>query len=234
MTAPIRSLEAEFRRAGNSWLSYSGGLTVTAILFVIIGSTRSGLIQLKPESEADLLFHFLPPPEAETQKPIPLASQPEANFKFDFPDPVDAREEMPLDRLDVALNLAPMADADIFLSLESRFKPAKPNLVERFIIYNDDQVDEKPVRIYAMNVSPSHSLKKAGASLYVLYRVTDKGRTENIHILNADNEEATELARRIIASSRFRPAKKDGRAVNVWVQHEMRFSAEPWASPFSL
>ena len=147
---------------------------------------------------------------------------------------MEAEEEIPLELLNIELNVEPVAESDIFLSLEGNFRPAKPNIVQRLIIYNRDQVDEKPVRLYTQNYSASNELQSKGAFLLVLYRVTDKGRTENIHILDSNSEEATEIARKIIKSSRFRPAKKNGHTVNVWVEHEMIFKEDKLYSPFSI
>ena len=234
MEYPEITLEKDFRRHSNSWLSYAGALLVSGLLFFLIGSTRSGIDDYEQAAEAELLYHYLPPPRAETQKPLPLASRPGANFKFDLPDLEETTEQIPLDLLNINLNLNPVSETDIVLNLEGRFRPQKPNVVTRLIIYNRDEVDEKPVRIYAPSFTTSTRLRREGAFLIVLYRVSDAGRTNDIHILDTNNEEASEIAQRIIKGSRFRPAKMDGRAVNVWVQHDMVFEADTGYTPFSL
>ena len=136
--------------------------------------------------------------------------------------------------LEISFDLIPGSEADVILNLDRKMKPPKPNILRRMIIYERGEVDEKPVRTYAPSYTMSNDLVKSGARLFVLYRVTVKGRTQDIHILDSDNEEASQHARKIIEHSRFRPAYKEKRAVNVWVQHEMLFQEAPYLNPFEL
>ena len=228
-------LESIFKKMSRSWLTYGISLLLTLFLFLVIGSTRLGLHGVEDSAEADLLYYFPPPPPpVDLEKPLPLPSQPEATFKFDFPVEDETTEEIPLNPLTVTLSTAPNMETDFLIRLDRGLKPVKPNLLKRLVVYERDEVDVKPVRTYAPSVSLPTKLREYGANLIVLYRVTNNGDTEDIHILDTDSEEAINAAITIIEKSRFRPAYKNGEAVNVWVQHEMIFQDRSNISPFEL
>ena len=146
----------------------------------------------------------------------------------------EPEEKIVLDFLDISFGTGMKPSINIEFDLRAKLRAVKPHILDKLIVYERDQVDEKPVRIYAPSPSLDNDLRKEGAELVVLYRVRKDGKTEDILVLDSTNENANSYARRIIKGSRFRPARKNGVAVNVWVQHLMIFKEDDFVSPFSL
>ena len=231
--------DSEFRRMRHSWKSYAGSVLFTVLTFFLIASTRFGLNLVNPETETELMHYYLPPPPAAAKQPLSLVAKDRAAFDIQFPDEKEptekqAIEHLPLDFLNVSFGPEMESAINIDFDLRSKLRAVKPKVIDKLVVYERDQVDEKPVRLYAPSLSISPRLREEGAELLVLYRVTKKGRTEDIHVLDSTNAEVNEVAFNIISRSRFRPARKNGNPVNVWVQHEMIFNKEEHSSPFSL
>jgi len=228
-------IETRFEKISRSWSSYGLSLMLSVLIFFAIGSTHLGITGIVGSDDAELLFYFPPPPPPEEpQSPQPLPSQAEATFMFDFPLEKEESDEVQLEPLTVTYNAAPDLEADFLVRLDRGLKPAKPNIANRLVVYERDEVDQKPVRTYAPNLPLPSKIRDNGANLVVLYRVNNEGRTHDIHILDTDNPLALDVARKILEQSRFRPAMKDGVAVNVWVQHEMIFRDRSNDDPFSI
>ncbi len=235
----MNHFDREFYRMRHSWKGYVGSILFTVLTFILIASTRFGLNWVNPETETELMHYYLPPPPAATKQPLSLVSKDRAAFDIQFPDekePIEKQpiETLPLDFLNVSFGSEMDGAINIDFDLRSKLLAVRPDVIDRLVIYERDQVDEKPVRLYAPSLSLSSQLREEGAELLVLYRVTKKGRTEDIHVLDSTNEEVNSVAFTIISRSRFRPARKNGNPVNVWVQHEMIFKKEEHSSPFSL
>ena len=232
-------LDKEYNSISGSWRSYAGSLVLTGVLFFSIASTRFGLSLFDPDTEPELSQFFLPPPPSTTPKPLTLPSKSAESMDFKIPEEEDKAEEEPeekivLDFLDISFGTGMKPSINIEFDLRAKLRAVKPHILDKLIVYERDQVDEKPVRIYAPSPSLDNDLRKEGAELVVLYRVRKDGKTEDILVLDSTNENANSYARRIIKGSRFRPARKNGVAVNVWVQHLMIFKEDDFVSPFSL
>ncbi len=233
-------LDKEYHSISGSWKSYAGSLVLTGVLFFSIASTRFGLSLFDPETEPELSQFFLPPPPSTTPKPLTLPSKSAESIDFKIPEEEeDETEEEPeekihLDFLDISFGAGMKPSINIDFDLRAKLRAVKPQILDKLIVYERDQVDQKPVRIYAPSPSLDNDLRKDGAELVVLYRVKKDGKTEDILVLDSTNEKANSYARRIIKGSRFRPAQKNGVAVNVWVQHLMIFKEDDFVSPFSL
>ena len=233
-------LDREYGKLSGSWKSYLGSLGLTGLLFFAIASTRFAFDLFEPDEEPELSQYYLPPPPAPTPKPLTLPSRLAEAVDFrvldEEEDPADEEEEekIKLEFLDVTFAREEDTPFKIDFDLKAKLRAVKPTVSNRLIIYERDQVDEKPVRIFAPSISMDRELRRQGAELVVLYRVKQDGRTADILVLDSTNEEADEHARKIIKGSRFRPAQKDEEPVSVWVQHLMIFREDEHFSPFSL
>ena len=232
-------LDKEYRLINRSWKSYAGSLGLTGLLFFSIASTRFGFSLFDPDTEPELSQFYLPPPPSPTPKPLTLPSKSAESIDFKIPDEEeDKSEEEPeekivLDFLDISFGPGMKPSINVNFDLRAKLRAVKPHILDKLIVYERDQVDERPVRIYAPNPSLDQDLREEGAELVVLYRVKKDGKTEDILLLDSTNEKANPHARRIIKGSRFRPARKNGVAVNVWVQHRMIFKHDQDNSAFS-
>ena len=228
-------LERKFKDTSKSWRPYGISLMLTVALFFAIGSTHLGTRSAAEKNAADVLFYFPPPPPPRVSvEPQPLPTQAESSFSFDIPVEDEVVDEVQLDHLKISMNAAPDLESDFLVRLDRGLKPPKPNILNRLVVYEKNEVDEKPVRFYVPEIPHPPKLQSTSARLVVLYRVNENGRTSEIHILNSDNDLADEVAIKTIEGFRYRPAKKDGISVSVWVRHEMNFGIAKDYGPFSL
>ncbi len=231
--------DRESRLAPNIWKSYGGSALFTVVIFVLIVTAHLGLDVERLELETEEVHLYLPPPPplpAVTRQSHSIVSRTPAPSDLEFPEETDSLsvepiEHLPLNLLNVSLDseLEPVIYNDFDLRLKLQALNLHPT--DRLIIYGRDQVDEKPVRIYTPPFSKSLELLRDSApgtwdeeiELLVLYHITRKGRPEDIYILESSNSEANRQAVEIISLSRFRPARRNGKPVDVWVQHGMLF-----------
>lgn len=225
--------EESYRSCARDWKPYAGALAITGCLFLALATTRGNLDDHKAAREQVAVFNYIPPPaRAEEPPPLPLPARQEPNFKFDFSeDPIP--ELLPLQFVHVAIgpHLEPSIDARFALS--SDFAAQRPTIDTRRMVFDRRDVSSLPEPIHLPNVSLPFRLRRDGAELFVLYRVTTQGRTENIHILSSTNPDINSYAERYLQRVRFRPARRDGQPVDIWVQHALIYKQGP-SSPFSI
>jgi len=224
--------EQAYRNYKNSWKTTMLSLLITGVLFGTLSTTPIRFDREPKEDSPELTFYIPPPPETESENQVPLPADLEKNFQFEFTEPQTSME-LPLDFIDVPLG--PTLDPE--LSNNIKFKPdlqaKRPSANESFIVFERNQVDQDVEPIYIPPYNLPYHLRPEGGELFVLYRVTPKGRTENIHILTTSNPEINPYAVRLLERVRFRPAKKEGQPVGIWVQHILRFKKGS-SSPFQL
>lgn len=244
----MSQFDREMKAMRSSWKSYAGSMLLTFLIFFLIALAQLGLVLDRPETETALMDIYLPPlppapppppPPAVTRPARSLVSKNPATFDLQFPDEMDSVEKDPIEHLPLEflkLTFGSEMEPEIYIDfdLRSQLRAVKPNVMDRLIVYDRDQVDENPVRLHAPNYYISLELLEERAELLVLYRVTKKGRTEDIHVLESTNEEVNKFALKIISGSRFRPARKNGNPVNIWVQHEMILKKKRRTDPFGI
>lgn len=228
------SFDRQLRRSGNRWYVWMGAGMVTVLLFSLIAATSVIVERRKEPVQAKLKFVYVPPAPApaEVTVPPPVSSILEDSLAFD-PTEGGPLPEIPLDFLSVNLDPHVAADFGIVGDLRPQLQVDKPEMRERLVVFDRNEVDEKPVWLYGpMPRLPSgmnHSLTRA----LVLYSVSDEGKTDNIYVLESSDEKFIEPVLKAIKGWSFRPARKDGKVVNVWVQQYVEYDGR-FKSPFSL
>jgi TonB family protein len=248
------SLEIQLRRCTRSFTAWGGAAIATTVLFVGIAATsitseRMELPMLPPLSLAPAPGSSLP-----TERP-PAPRQLAANnladaFKFD-PTTTGKPPEIPLGQLDVSVFGGSMKFFDanaglgfdaqgsggislaITLGMQRTFEVQKPENPNRIIIFDRDQVDEIPVWLYGPQPRIPTQYDRIDWSVLVLYAVSERGKPENIYVLDSSDPALAVPVKEAIAEWRFRPARKGGRAVKIWVQQPVNYHAG-FKSPFSL
>ncbi len=61
----------------------------------------------------------------------------------------------------------------------------------------------------------------------IAYLINEKGRTEQVQVIAANDEQFGHAAVAAVKQWRFRPAKKDGKSVRVLVSHPIIFTLSP-------
>ncbi len=215
-----------------SWRTWLASLVITSALFGALSITRIGETEVSEPETPAFRFYIPPPPETETSNQVPLPSEMEPTFRFAVEESQPI-EDIPLDFIHVPLgpSLNPVASVD--LDLKSRLLADRPEVKAGITVYERGEVDRSVVPLYIPRSNLPYRLQGEGGEVYVLYRVTDRGRTENIHILSTTNPELNPYSERLIRRVRFRPAEKNGNPVSIWVQHALRFQKGS-SSPFTL
>lgn len=228
-------LETQLRRHIRSLPAWFGAACTSALLFVAMASTSIVSTPNVDRPERPLAFAYLPPPPPppmrEKNRP-PVATGMREAFKFD-PTTAGPPPTIPLEMLDINLDPAVNPGTAIEMDMARTFEVEKPEPVDHIVIFDRDQVDELPVWLYGPQPRIPSRFDKTDWKVSVLYVVTDKGRTENIFVLDSTNPELNAPVKEAIADWRFRPARKDGRVVRVWVQQPVTYIPEN-KSPFSL
>lgn len=145
-----------------------------------------------------------------------------------------APPDVPLDPLEIRLNPSVDPVVGIALDMQDRFEVQKPGDINVPFAFDIDQVDEVPVWTHGPSIPrlPNH-LRRVEADVLVLYQVTDRGRTENVYILDTPDPAFSEPTIEMIERWNFRPGRRDGEPVRIWVQQLLNFRPQS-TSPFSI
>lgn len=228
------SFDRQLRQSSWGWQAWSGALLITGVLFSLISSTSAILHREKDAPLPKLQFAYVPPPPApaSAEPPPPVSAILDDSLAFD-PTEHAPLPEIPLDFLSV--NIDPRVESDF--AIRGDYRPqldiAKPESKQPLVVFDHNQVDEKPVWLYGSMPRLPGALSRKNAEALVLYMVSDKGETSNIHILDSNFEEFNQPVADAIADWKFRPARIDGEIVRVWVQQYVRYDGAS-KSPFTL
>lgn len=248
------SIEIQLRRCTRSWLAWVGGAVVSAALFMGIAATSVTSDRIERPELPPLLLAPAPASTLPAERPIapqPLAASNLAEaFNFD-PTTSDDQPEIPLGRLDPGAfgGSLKFFDANaglgfdtggngtaglaLTLGLQHTFEIQKPSNPNRIVIFDRDQVDEIPVWIYGPQPRIPGKYDRTDWSVLVLYSISEKGKPENIYVLDSSDPALAAPVKEAIAEWRFRPARKGRKPVKIWVQQPVTYHAS-FKSPFSL
>jgi len=232
----MNSLESAYKQMLRSQKSFLGSAVVTALVFGSIVTTEFSIPKRAEESESSVPIYYMPPPAPTSydNEPQPASSASTQTVAFDYSFE-DKPAEIALNFADVDLNAVPGVGMELALDIDRKFVATRPSAstIDGLVVYERGQVDQIPRRVYAPKPQVPYRLGSVTANLIVLYIVNEKGRAENIHILNTSDIRFNDVARRSIGTWKFKPAIKSGAPVNSWVQHEFNFNKGS-SSPFSI
>jgi len=234
----MTSLDSEYRKFGSSWRALAGGAALTLLLFFAIASTRiSSRLPTPAQGEALEIYYKPPPaPPAIKQAPLPKSSHSEKSFSFDF-----ALKEEPMEialtSLDIQLNHDLGSSLSLKLELQKKFEASRPVVgdISEFMIYERRDVDSKPYTVFSPEPNLPYRLRRFEVEVIMFYFVSARGRPDRISVLdsNSDNPLFGDYAKEAIAKWRFKPAKRNGKPVNCWVQQTVIYNRAS-TSPFTL
>ncbi|MEM9157754.1 MAG: energy transducer TonB [Verrucomicrobiota bacterium] len=234
----MASIDKEFIKSRDSIWSHLSGLLITSGLFFLIGTTSGITYTLDDVAEEKKPLYYIPPPApvSEHEASTPKSNRSIESLSIDLAydeEPV----ELALDFINVALDPQVNASLALNMDLDRGFQASRPSVGEfdNVVIFERSEVDEKPRLMYNPEPKVPYRLRGDEVVLTMLYFVTEKGRAERISVLdgNTDNPEYHEIAKKSITTWRFRPARRDGKPVNCWVQQIFKFNRGS-TSPFSL
>jgi|GEM_PF-2527072 len=226
--------DRQLRRSSWSWKAWGGALGITFILFSMISA--SSVIVQRPRAPTlpKLQFVFVPPPPIDTVQspPPPVSSILEDSLAFD-PTDQGPRPEIPLDFLQININPQVAEDFALHGDFRPQLDVSRPEIRQPMIVFDQNEVDEKPIWLYGPMPRPKNTSERVFIRVLVLYAVSEKGKTSNVHILDSNDETFNESVTEAIVDWTFRPAQNDGKAVKVWVQQFVDYDTSS-KSPFTL
>jgi hypothetical protein len=227
-------LERQLQGSTRSWKAFVGSAVTSAALFVAMGATSIVIHRPKKAEAPPLTYAFVPPPPAPVkQKNTPPVSTSFAeSFKFD-PATAGPPPEIPLELLDITLTPDVNPGVAVETDLQRTFQVQKPDTASPTAIFERNQVDEIPVWLYGPQPRYPDHFDRENWNVLVLYTVSERGKTENIFILDATHPQLIEPVKKAIADWKFRAARKNGKAVKMWVQQAVNHEQDI-KSPFTL
>lgn len=229
------NLEQSLRKSTANLLTLFGGTLLAAMVFASMGLMHFDIERPTIRETAPLNeFHLPPPPPPPKKDPPPKESN--VSISFNIPAGSDP-SDIPLGFLEVDFGLKPKQLAQARVNVDESLANYKTDGLDTLKIYSQSEVTEKPRRTYQGNLDiPAKYSRLYGRkpiTFVVLYTVTAQGKTTNIHVLDCPYPEVVPYIQDYISSWRLKPATKDGKPVNSWVQH--KFTYHPSATDiFSL
>jgi len=196
------------------------GIGISALLFLAIPLTQIFTEYEKAPEEIEALEIATPPPPPPPDEPPP-PPEPEKEEpppELDTPPP-----PISLDQLDMALNPGTGSAGSGDFALPTFEVGAKD--LGGLDIFELGDVDSAPTPRSKIEFSYPASAKRKGIKgvVKIEYIVNDKGRVENISIIESPSKILSDATRDVISRARFEPASKDGRPVKVRMRAAIPF-----------
>lgn len=234
----MHSIEKEFKARRMSWRSHVGSALATCAVFAAIASTNLHIGRLDKEERSDRPVYYIAPPRELVETRSSSQKAPNTIDTFAVDATLDSQmEDLAIQPIDVSISLDVASRFSLDLEMQRTFEAAAPEQVQLdlFKIYERSDVDETPVLRSSRRPDVPQRLRGETVRVLLFYYVTAEGRTESISVLSSSstNPMYGELAVNSVKDWRFRPARKNGKAVACWIQQPMVFN-ESSTSPFSL
>lgn len=234
----MEKIDTDFKTTGMSIRAHLGSILVTLAVFTAIATTGVSVLELEQEEEQDKPVYYLAPPQdfVEMQTVAPNVANPIDTSSINL-EQMEPSIEIELSPLEVAFDPGVSSEVTLNFDISQDFRAAPPGLEEfqEFTIYDQEEVDERPILRYSVAPSIPFALRGEAVEVVVFYFVSEKGKTERQSVLfsSSENPAFSEAAKKAIASWRFKPAKKNGAPVACWVQQTIQFNKGS-TSPFTL
>ncbi|MFQ3223919.1 MAG: protein TonB [Lentimonas sp.] len=188
------------------------GIGISGLLFLAIPLTQIFTQYEKAPEEIEALEMATPPPPPPPDEPPP---PPEPEKEEPPPELETPPPPISLDQLDMALNPGTGAAGNGDFALP-RFDIGAKDL-GGLDIFELGDVDSAPTPRTKIEFSYPASAKRKGIKgvVKIEYIVNEKGRVENISIVESPSRILSDATSAVISRVRFEPASKDGRPVKV-------------------
>lgn len=249
------SLESQLRRCTRSWYAWAAAGVVSTTLFVAVGSTNIVPERMARPALPPLIYAAAPGGPSPVEhpsipRPLPGTNLADA-FKFD-PTTTNQPPEVPIGKLDVSafggslkvfdagagfgfdMNGGNSSDLAMAIGLRHTFEVQKPQIKPGgFIVFDRDKVDEIPVWLYGPQPRIPSKYERTNWHVLVFYAITEKGRTENISVLDSTDPMLEKSVVDAITAWNFRPARRGGQPVRIMAQQDVSYKPTQ-KSPFEL
>ncbi|MDQ8186335.1 energy transducer TonB [Pelagicoccus sp. SDUM812002] len=222
------------KRSGSGPTPYLGAIVTVMIVFISMGAMHTNIdIGQRSPTEPISEFHLPPPPPPPAEEPPPEKSN--ISISFNLPA-TDGPASIPLGFLKAEFGLKPQELTKTEFDIDESITNYQTDGLDTLKIYSQDEVTDKPKRTYHPKLDIPYRFLRGNKgktiTFIVLYTVTSQGRTENIHVLDCPVPAIIPFVESYIKGWRLKPATKDGKPVNSWVQHKFTYHP-PDTNPFS-
>ena len=188
------------------------GLAVSGLLFLAIPLTQIFTEYEKAPQEIEALEMAMPPPPPPLDEPPP---PPEPEEEEPPPELETPPPPISLDQLDMVLNPGTGAVGNGDFALPTLDIGAQD--LGSLDIFELGDVDSAPTPRSKIEFSYPASAKRKGITgvVKIEYIVNEKGRVEQVSIIESPNKILSDATSDVISRARFDPAAKDGRPVKV-------------------
>ncbi len=228
-------LEIQLRSCTRSVRAVVGAAGLSALLFLVMASTTIVIHRPEETAEPPLTYAIAPPPPPLPPKQRttpPLSSSLTESFKFD-PTTASPSAPIPLEALEISLDPGIDVSTAVAFELQRPFTVPKPPVIAPLVILERSRVDELPVWMSGPDPRAPSGFDYADWRVLVLYPISAKGEPGQVFVLDAPDPSLHEPVIRAISQWVFRPAKLQGKPVNVWVQQLIESKAGS-KSPFEI
>lgn len=218
-------------------MNLAAGAVLACLVFAAMGMTQLHL-RFEPRKEPDRLLDFHlpppPPPPPQVEKPAEKRVVP---LSFDLPVTGEPAV-VPLGFLEVDFGLTAKKLTETDFDVESAISSFQQEELEDLSVYDESEVSEKPVRTYTPPLSIPREQMSGNADRFrfgVIARISREGRPTDVHIIDCPHPEAVPVLRAWVLGMQFKPARRDGKAVNCLVHVFITYRTSAGSSsPFSL
>lgn len=200
-------------------LPYVGSLAITAALFVALPLTQMATkVDFNTHHEIGTTVMVSPPPN-----PPEIETPPEEKTDEEAPELDQEMQKLSLDQISMALN--PGAGG---MNGTSSINMASFELSDSLtdMIFEIADLDEAPEPIVQIAPVYPSKLKKSGVQgrVWIMFIVDENGLTSKQRVTESPHDEFAESAIKAVRQWKFKPGKKEGKAVKTRVQIPLAFT----------
>ncbi len=231
----MSALDQQLRRCRWNPAALAGSAIVACAVFVFMGLSQLDISYVRPEPDPPLLeFHLPPPPPPPKQETPPRETKVSINFNLPA---TSGPADVPLGFLQVDFGLTPKQLTESSINVADTISSFQTDGLEDLTVYDYKDVTEKPVRTYRPPIALPGKLignTKRPFEFIAVFRIAKSGRTSDIHIIDCPFPEAVPALTEWLSGFRYKPARKDGQAVDMLIRVRITYNPSSSASPFSL
>jgi protein TonB len=211
--------------AGWRWVSLAAGFVLACAVFLTLPLTQMFATAEKPPPPIQTVAAFTPPEPPPPQPRPDEKPPPDRAAAADKPKPRLEKPQKPitLRQLEIALNpkMADAARGDFNFDFNMTAGP----VISNFKVFELAEVDEPPIPIRTVKPKYPRSLNRSKIEGHAIIRfvVDEQGETRDARAVESTHPAFATAAIDAVNRSRFKPSKKGGATVAVWVQAPFRF-----------
>lgn len=228
-------LDQRIRKSKRNPGAFLLGLVLACGVFICMGLTQLNIDFTPPDEPEPLLEFHMPPPPPPPKEEVPPKKITPVSINFNLPA-VAGPADVPLGFLDVDFGLTPKELTKTQINIDDSIDDFQTDGLIDLTIYTYKEVTQPAIARYKPPLEIPARLRDGSAkpfSFRALFQVTQTGRVTDVHILECPYPLAIPKLIEYCKNTRYSPAKKDGKKVNMIFQVRITFNPSG-GNPFSI